>query len=111
MPHEDGEQPGFDAGFVNESGSPIGDLVEAGAVGGDGKRGLRQELLTTLWSPEVEARQREPLGADWRRSAHRSVSASLAPSATNAAAKVRRIQAMTRGLPVTLSRTAAAHSP
>jgi hypothetical protein len=44
-------------------------------------------------------------------SAHRSANASLAPSATNAPAKARRIHVSTRGRAMTWRRTDAAQSP
>jgi hypothetical protein len=47
----------------------------------------------------------------WLFAVQRSASASFAPSATNAPAKVRRIQTSTRGREITCWRTAAANNP
>ncbi len=97
------QQAGVDARRGNESLDAVGELIEPRADGLYGQYVLPRHFSGSLAFLSALPRR---YGM-----AYRSVSANFAPSATKAAAKVRRIQLMTRGLEITLSRIAAANMP
>lgn len=90
MANEGRQEPGLDTGAVDKAAHLIGELVQSLLAGGDCQERLR---------------------AGQRPDSYCCCTARRAPSATKAAAKVRRIHIMMRGLETIRSRMAAAHSP